>query len=424
MQRTTVDLKNDERGELFSPDDEAASAGWAIEDPYPKLLKLLEEAPVQRGTLEELMGLPPQFSRFWPDRDAYTVLSYDAVDQAFMDAGTFSNRVYDDLTKSRLGDTLLNMDGSRHTRMRDISKPYFKPSFTRTWWNENWVVRAVDELFDQITGKNHADLNMELCAPLPVSVVSIGFGLSSQDALPLRLAVHEVTLHKSPESVAAANAEINRILMSTIVERRKLPQDDLISKFIAADFEDEDGSTRKLTNEEVLSYCILIIFAGGGTTWRQMGITIMALLDNPDQLELLRNDRSLLRNTIQESTRWYPTDPVFLRWVAKDTVLGGVEMKSGSIAYLCVATANRDRTQWEDPDRFDIRRPTKRNFAFGAGAHACLGQHLSREEMEVALNTLLDRLPNLRWDPDKPHPRITGAALVARGPDSLPVLFD
>jgi cytochrome P450 len=150
----------------------------------------------------------------------------------------------------------------------------------------------------------------------------------------------------------------------------------------------------------------------------------MALLDNPEQMAALRADRSLLRPAIQESTRWYPTDPVFLRWVAKDTVLGGVEMKAGSIAYLCVATANRDRSQWADPDRFDIKRPLKRHFAFGAGAHACLGQHLSRQEMEVALNAVLDRLPNLRWDPDKPHPRIVGGTLVARGPDALHVRFD
>ena len=424
MQRNTVDLKNDDRGELFCPHQEAVSSGWSIGDPYPKLMKLAEGPSVQPGTLEALMDLPPQFSRMWPERQAYSIFGYDEVNQAFLDSETFSNRVYDTLTKSRLGDTLLNMDGSRHTRMRNVSKPWFKPSFTRSWWNEKWITRAVDELFEHITAKNHAELNMELCAPLPVSVISIGFGLASEDALPLRKAVHEVTLQRDAQKVVEANATIERILMDTIGARRATPKDDLISKFIEADFETEDGSTRKLTDDEVLRYCTLIIFAGGGTTWRQLGITIMALLDNPDQFELLLNDRGLLRATIQESTRWYPTDPVFLRWVEKDTVLGGVEMKAGSIAYLCIATANRDRSQWEDPNRFDIRRPIKRHFAFGSGPHACLGQHLSREEMEVALNALLDRLPNLRWNPDKPHPHITGAELVARGPDSLPVVFD
>ena len=98
----------------------------------------------------------------------------------------------------------------------------------------------------------------------------------------------------------------------------------------------------------------LIIHAGGGTTWRQLGITIMALLNHPEQMEALRADRSLMRQAIQEVTRWYPTDTAFLRYVAKDTVLEGVEMKQGSIAFLCLGTANRDRKQWEDPDKLDI----------------------------------------------------------------------
>jgi len=173
-----------------------------------------------------------------------------------------------------------------------------------------------------------------------------------------------------------------------------------------------------------MRYCLLIVFAGGGTTWRQLGITIMALMNDPAQMALLRADRGLLRQTIQESTRWYPTDPVFLRMVEKDTELGGVKMKAGSLAYLCVATANRDRSQWENADAFDITRPIKRHFAFGAGQHACLGQHLSRQEMEVALSAVLDRLPNLRWNPDKPAACMTGGTLVARGPQALNVLFD
>jgi cytochrome P450 len=424
MEQHAVDLATDERGVLFDAHEEAASVGWTTEDPYPKLLKIMEGPPVQKGSLEDLMDLPSQMAKFWEGRDIYTVLSFDTVNAAFLDGETYTNQVYEDLTLTRLGDTLLNMDGERHTRMRNIAKPWFKPGFAQTWWNDNWIVEAVDELFARITAKDRADLNLELCAPLPMSVVSIGFGVPTGEALALRSAVHEVVTHASAESVAAGNAEIRRILLAAIAARRAAPRDDLISKMIEAELELEDGGSRKLADDEILRYCLLIVFAGGGTTWRQLGITIMALLDNPEQMEALRNDRSLLRPAIQESTRWYPTDPVFQRWVAKDTVLGGVEMKAGSVAYLCVAAANRDRSQWADPDRFDIRRPQKRHFAFGAGAHACLGQHLSRQEMEVALNAVLDRLPNLRWDPDKPRAKTTGGTLVGRGPDALNVRFD
>lgn len=424
MDNHTVDLVHDDRGVLFDTHGEVASVGWVTEEPYPKLLKLLREgAPVREGALEDLMGLPPQYGKMFAGRDAYTVLDFEHVNQAFMDGENFTNQVYDTLLKSRLGDTLLNMDGDVHTRTRNIAKPWFKPSFAQTWWNDMWIGQAVDELFSRFTARGKAELNLELCAPLPMSVVSTGFGIARDEALPLRKAVHDVTAQQSPETVAAANAEIARIMLGTIAERRTAPRDDLISRMVAADLALPDGSTRKLADDEILRYCLLIVFAGGGTTWRQLGITIMALLNDRPQFEALRADRGLLRQTIQESTRWYPTDPVFLRQVAKDTELGGVRMKQGSIVYLCVATANRDQAQWEDPDRFDIMRPIKRHFAFGAGAHACLGQHLSRQEMEVALNRVLD-LPNLRWDPDMPAAAMTGGTLVARGPDALHVLFD
>ena len=423
MTQRAVNLERDERGVLFSADEEARSLGMAVEDPYPKMLALLERGPVLKGAVHELMDLPPQHMMNWPGRDAYTVLSFDAVNKAFTDSENFTNKVYDDLSLPLLGDTLLNMDGLRHRRMRDVAKPYFKPGFTEGWWNDKWIVQAVDDLFARLTCKDSAELNMELCAPLPVSVVSVGFGMPVADVLPFRRAIHDVIMNKSAQSAAAGAAETERILNHVIAERRKDPADDLISRLIAAEMDEGDGNRRSLADDEILRYCRMIVFAGGGTTWRQMGITIMTLLNNPDQLDALRADRSLLRPTIQESTRWYPTDPVFCRWVARDTVLEGVEMKAGSIAYLCLASANRDRTRWENPDVFDIHRPVQRHFAFGAGIHACLGQHLSRQEMEVALNALLDRMPGLRWNPDMPVARMSGGTLLARGPDTLPVVY-
>jgi cytochrome P450 len=419
----TVDLGKNDRGVLFDADAEALAAGWATDDPYPYLLKLLDGPPVRKGTLEELMGVPQMYPLQLFQGEVYSILSYEAVNAAFMDAETFNNKVYESLSKPTLGDTLLNMDGAHHKSMRNVTKPWFKPSFTNGWWNDKWIVRAVDELFDRITAKDHADLNLELCAPLPMSVVSIGFGIPVGEALSFRQALHVVMSQKDPVLVAEAHAEVERVLHKLMAERREQPEDDLVSRLVHADLKLEDGTTRKLTDDEVMRYCMLIIHAGGGTTWRQMGITIMALLNHPEQMDALRKDRSLLRPAIQEATRWYPTDSAFLRYVARDTVFEGVEMKAGSIAYLCLATANRDRTQWEDPDAFNILRPTKRHFAFGAGVHACLGQHLSRQEMEVALNAVLDQLVDLRWDPDYPPARMSGGTLIGRGPNALQVRF-
>lgn len=420
MTASTVDFAKKDRGALFNPNDEAKAAGWGTADPYVHLAKLYDGPPVVKGNLEDLMGIPRQYSTdHWPG-EVYSILSFEAVNKAFMDAETFSNRVYEKLSKPGLGDTLLNLDGGMHKRLRNVSKPWFKPSFTDGWWTEMWTIAAVDEIFDRITTKDHAELNLELCAPLPMSVVSAGFGIPASEALEFRRAL---LLHGSPEEMAKGHAFAADMLTRLMEERRVNPKDDLISRFVHADIEQEDGSSRKLTNDEVMRYCFLIIHAGGGTTWRQLGITIMALLNHPEQLEALRNNRSLMRPTIQEVTRWYPTDTAFLRYVEKDTVLEGVEMKAGSIAMLCLGTANRDRKQWENPDAFDIHRPAKRHFAFGAGAHACLGQHLSRQEMEVALGAMLDRLGDLRWDTNYPPARMGGGTLIGRGPEALHVRY-
>lgn len=416
----TVDLSNDDRGVMFNPDEEAKAAGWGTDDPYVCLEKLYDGPPVRKGVLEDLMGIPRQYVTDQWGGDVYSILSFDAVNKAFMDPETFSNRVYEKMSVTALGDTLLNMDGAKHKRMRNISKPWFKPSFTDGWWTDKWIVDAVDELFDRLTAKDHADLNLELCAPLPMSVVSTGFGIPADEALEFRKAL---LFHGTREEMIKGQETATRILTRLMTERRTSPQDDLISRFVQADLEMEDGSTRKMADDEVMRYCNLIVHAGGGTTWRQMGIAIMALLNHPEQMEDLRNDRSLMRATIQEVTRWYPTDTAFLRYVEKDTVLEGVEIKAGSVAMLCLGSANHDRTQWEDPDSFNIHRRLKRHFAFGAGPHACLGQHLSRQEMEVALGAVLDRLGDLRWDPEKPVARMGGGTLIGRGPDALHVRY-
>lgn len=420
MASTTVDLAKNDRGVLFNPEEEARAAGWGTADPYPHLEALRDGPPERKGVLEDLMGLPRQYSTDLWSGEVYSVLSFDAVNKAFMDGETFSNRVYEKLSKPALGDTLLNLDGAPHRRMRNVSKPWFKPSFTDGWWNDNWIVDAVDELFERLVAKDRADLNLELCAPLPMSVVSTGFGIPTGEALAFRKAL---MMHGSPDEMAKGHAFVTEMLQRLIAERRSEPKDDLISSFVHADLEQDDGTSRKMTGEEVTRYCNLIIHAGGGTTWRQLGITIKALLDHPEQLEALRRDRSLMRPAIQEVTRWYPTDTAFLRYVEKDTVLEGVEMKAGSIAMLCLGTANRDSRQWDNPDALDIQRKPKRHFAFGAGVHACLGQHLSRQEMEVALGAVLDRLVDLRWDPKFSPSQMGGGTLIGRGPTSLYVRY-
>ena len=157
MTNATVDLGTNDRGTLFNPDEEAKAAGWGTADPYPLLAKLQDGPPVVKGNLEDLMGVPRQYpTSHWPG-EVYSILSFEAVNKAFLDSETFTNEVYAKLSQHTLGDTLLNRDGADHKRLRNVSKPRFKPSFTDGWWTDKWITAAVDEIFDRLVTKDHAE---------------------------------------------------------------------------------------------------------------------------------------------------------------------------------------------------------------------------------------------------------------------------
>jgi cytochrome P450 len=164
------------------------------------------------------------------------------------------------------------------------------------------------------------------------------------------------------------------------------------------------------------------MIAGGGTSWRQFGITLWALLTNRDQFEAVKSDRSLVDAAIEESVRWNTTAPVFSRLVVEDTELEGVVIPKESVLEICIGTANRDPTRWSNPDVYDLHRPLRANLGFAVGPHRCLGIDVARSEMNVGLNALLDTFPNLRLDPDHPVPVLTGG-LEQRGMSAIPVLL-
>jgi cytochrome P450 len=190
---------------------------------------------------------------------------------------------------------------------------------------------------------------------------------------------------------------------------------------VDAEYTDDDGVSHRLSDPEIYSFALLILAAGSGTTWKQMGITLAALLQRPDVLDAVRGERSLLRPAIEESLRWMPTDPMFSRHVTRDVDFHGVEIPKGSVLHLCLGAANRDPARWDRPDEFDITRPPKPALAFGNGAHVCLGMHVARAEMAVGINALLDRLPNLRLDPGAEPPGFIG--MYERGATAIPVVY-
>ncbi len=412
--------------ELFDVERETLDSGSVlIEDPFPQLANLLRKGAVHKGTLAELMGVAGSggmFPHHVPGYPTYTAFSFPAVSRCFTDGESFSSSAYGTTgTAMFMGSAILVQVGAEHRRARDAIQPLFTPEAAETWWSAKIIDETVETLISAIEQKKSADLFVELCARMPVHVVSAGFGLAPEDIIPFRIALttpHSATMEERINNMQT----VNRILSDVVKARRQKPENDIISKLISAEMTLEDGSTRPLSDKEIIDNCRLIVLAGGGTTWRQLGITLYALLNNPEQFEAFKADRSLVGRVILEAARWHPTDIVFPRQAEKDVTLEGVDIPKGALIHLCLGAANRDPSRWENPDRFDIQRPLQRSVAFAAGAHSCLGQHVSRQEMVSALNAVMDRLPNVRLDTTKPPPKMVGG-LFARGPSALPVVF-
>jgi cytochrome P450 len=391
----------------------ALFGGGYEDDPYPIWADLREQAPVHPGVVHELTGFegPAFFHGLpYPDRPHFSAFSYAACDSVYRNDRVFaSSPVAIELSTDDVSplNSLLSMGGNQHRRYRSLVQPSFVPARAQ-WWIKNWIETTVGILIDSFQDRGRAELNVDFCAAIPVLTITGSFGVPVEQALDIREALGD------PSKVV----EIIRPIVSA---RRESPEDDLISILVEAEIKDEDGTTHRLTDAEIYSFSVLLLTAGSGTTWKQMGITLAALLQRPEMLQAVRDDRALLRPAIEESLRWMPTDPMFSRWVTEDIDFHGVHVPKGSVLHICLGAANRDPARWERPDDFEITRSPKPSLAFGNGAHICLGMHVARAEMTVGINALLDRLPNLRLDPDAEPPRYIG--FYERGATAIPVVF-
>jgi cytochrome P450 len=412
--------------EMFDVRNEARADVLIETDMNAAFNALREQAPVHKGYLRNLMKLPDHHPRYATPRPAYTAFSFEACNAAFRDNETFSSKLYRDMpvAQNTFGGSMLERTGSDHRRMRATAQPMFLKPKTLTWWRERWINDIVTNLVAALKNEDRADLNLQFCARMPVHVVTRGIGLDGGDALEFREALLTLLgVHRTPpEEMQKAAQTISRLLGGLITRRRAEPGDDVVTGMIAAELELEDGSTRPLTDEEIMANCKLIILAGGGTTWRQLGITLCALLDRPERWEAVKADRNLIEDAIEESVRWNPTDPVFSRLVTRDTVLDGVEIPEGVVLDICLGAGNRDPRRWDNPDEYDFTRPYQSHLGFSIGPHQCLGMNVAKSEMSVAINALMDNFPGLRLDRDAPEPQLIGV-LEGRGMTAVPVLL-
>jgi cytochrome P450 len=421
MTERTATASDDERIlQLYDVETHVAKMndGVLVEDPYPAFAELRATGPVHRGSVAELLGVP-QGRTFRPELPHYSAFSYQACDIALRDNLLFSSQYHAGPTTARFGRGILEMGGEEHRRYRALAQGTFVPRM-RQWWIDRWVAGLVDKALSAFEDRGTAELNAELCARIPLFTITGSFGLSADDSWRFRELFGDPDRTLAPEHIAEAFTWATNCLKATIEDRRAHPRDDLITVLVQSELT-EDGRRHLLTDDDILAFSRLLLTAGSGTTWRQMGIVFAALLSDQGALDAVRRDRSLVPAAVEEAVRWEPIDPILRRLVIRDTTLGGLDLPAGCVLELNLGSANRDPARWTDPDRFDIGRPARSHLGFATGPHVCLGMHLARAEMTVALNAALDRLPGLRLDGAHTAPRIVG--LEHRGPTRIHVSF-
>jgi cytochrome P450 len=396
----------------------ATDGGILVEDPYPAFADLLAQAPVHEGSVRELLGYGRRVS-IRADAPVFSAFSYEANDTVLRENEVFSSTYYAGYTTLMFGRSILEMVGDEHRRNRALVQPAFSPRRAQ-WWIDKWIGTLVDEAVSAFEGRGHAELNAELCARIPVQTITSSFGMTREQGLDFREVSEGDGMSVDPAAAQSRQERSAAMLKGIIDERRREPQDDVITMLVESELA-EDGVRHLLTDDEIYGFARLILTAGSGTTWRQLGILLTALMREPELLDAVRADRELLRRAIDEAVRWEPTDPIFRRLVVEDVNLCGVDIPAGAVVEMNLGSANRDPARWDDPHRFDPFRLPKPNLGFAGGPHVCLGMHVARAEMFVAMNAVLDRLPGLRFDPEAPPVRIIG--LEHRGPNGIPVVF-
>ena len=385
-----------------------------VRDPYPMFAGIRADTPVLEVHLGTGSRADPKAPRV---PSLFTVTSHDLAQQVLTDNRRFSSAGYATTIGHVMGRTILQMDPPEHLRHRALIARAFRARVLDQW-GDTIISPTVSELIDAFAGDGHADLVPQLTFPFPVRVIARILGLAEADwPRFLQLSTELIAVMRNWDRAVAAGRELRGYFAEIIADRRRHTREDLVSQLIEAEV---DG--RRLLQDEVYPFLLLLLPAGAETTYRSSGNLLFGLLSHPDQLDAVRADRDLVPQAIEEALRWETPALTVARTATEDVELAGVRIPSGGLVAMSLGAANRDPGRYPDPDAFDIFREDTQHISFGDGAHKCLGMHLARLEMRVLLNVVLDRLPGLRLDPGAEDPHIHG--LLFRSPPNLPVRFE
>jgi len=371
-------------------------------DPYAFYRKLRTDAPVH----------------YDPELNGYLISRHADVAKGYRDP-VFSSRSYEQIIEPVFGRSLLQMDGKEHARKRALVTPYFRGKGLEAW--QGVIMRSAMAIMGDATAGAAAhlagrfepgqtiDIVEEFCNYLPVYVITEMLGLPREDYPKFKA---WYTAHTNFIGAFGSDPEIDRIgraataelweyLTPIIAERRADPGSDLISTLVTAEVEGE-----RFDDIEVKTHITQLLNAGSETTGKALASMIALVLERRELFEEIRDDRSKITAAISETLRYIPPSQMNSRQVTEDVELHGQHIPAGSLVVLMIGSANRDETRFDHADQFDPRRTdlehekvfnnTGEHFAFGGGRHFCLGAMLARSEIDVGMNLLMDRFPNMR----------------------------
>jgi cytochrome P450 len=325
----------------------------------------------------------------------YAVSRFDDTERVLVDRDTFVSRRGVTLDLLKLGvemppGTLIFEDPPTHGIHRSLLSRLFTPR--RIGELEPEIRRLCATLMDPLIGSGGFDVIEKVASEVPMRVISMLVGIPESE----QVRVRDHFLGSRGEHRTGVESLYGEIFAEFIDWRVEHPSDDIMTNLLNAEFEDENGVTKKLTRDELLAYVNIVAAAGNETTRILIGWTAALLAEHPDQRKLLVDDRSLVGNAIEEVLRFEPNTLQNCRWSVKDSEFHGVTVPANSIMVTLTPSANRDERHFPDPDRFDVQRKIDHHKSFGFGPHYCLGQALARLEGRVVLEELLARWP--AWD--------------------------